>query len=101
MLDQHTIYSLKLSTGEEIICKVTAITRSGDFQVSEPASIVPGQAGLQFIPFMFSIDKTEIITLSKDHVVMSASPSEAIKNKYVEIITGLKLPPEKKILLGA
>jgi len=100
MLDLNVIYSLKLSTGEEIICKVTQITEH-HYQVSEPASIVPGQAGLQFIPFMFSIDKAEPIKLSKQHIVMCGYPNEAIKNKYVEIITGLKLPPEKKILLGA
>lgn len=100
MLDTNQVYSLKLSTGEEIICKLID-HHNGDYEVSEPASIVPGQAGLQFIPFMFSIDKSAPIKLAKSHVVMAAFPSEAIKMKYIEIITGLKLPPEKKILLGA
>ncbi len=97
-MQENTIYSIKLSTGEELVCKV--LSKTGDyFEISEPASIIPTSAGIQFAPLMYSVDKHEPFKINPAHIVVIGIPVEPIKQKYIEAVTGLKLP-NKQIILG-
>lgn len=92
------VYTFKLNSGEELIAKITEITRDNVI-ISEPVSIAPSQNGMQMIPSLFTADPTTAFTLNTNCVAISALTDDAVKMKYIEATTGIKIP-EKKIVLG-
>ena len=98
----NQIVSCKVSSGEEFIAKIKSeITDHGFIVISEPVSVAPapnGQ-GLGLIPSMFTADPKGEYRLNTNCIVMLAKTDDAIKNKYIEVTTGVKLP-DKKIILG-
>ncbi len=92
------IYSFKLQSGEELIAKVQSFDATS-VNISEPVSVAPGPQGMGLIPSMFTADIGEVIRLNTSGIIMWASTELAVKNKYIEATTGIKLP-EKKLILG-
>lgn len=93
------VYTFKLNSGEELIAKVTS-EMTGDFvNINEPVSIAPTQQGMQMIPSMFTADPTQSVTINTKSIAMYAETEDAVKMKYIEATTGIKIP-EKKILVG-
>jgi hypothetical protein len=92
------VYTFKLNSGEELIAKITLA--GGEFLVIEnPVSVAPGPQGLGLVPSMFTADPDAEIKLNSNSVSIYALTEDAVKMKYIEATTGIKIP-EKKLILG-
>jgi hypothetical protein len=92
------VYTFKLNSGEELITKVKQA--GGDWiLIEDPVSVAPGPQGLGLVPSMFTADVKEEIRLNTNSVAFYALTDDAVKMKYIEAITGIKVP-EKKLILG-
>jgi hypothetical protein len=97
-LNQNTVYTFKLNSGEELIAKV--VQSGGDFIVmEEPVSIAPTQQGMQMIPSIFTADPKGEFRLNTTSIAMYAETDDSVRMKYLEATTGIKVP-DKKIVLG-
>lgn len=92
------VYTLKFNSGEELITKITAIA-DGYLTVEDPHSIAPSAQGMGLVPSMFTADPSEKATININSVAMFSLTDDAIKMKYIEATTGIKVP-EKKLILG-
>lgn len=93
-----TVYTIKITSGEEMIAKVTAVNE--DFlEIEEPVSIAPSQQGLGFVPSVFTADPKGKFMLNTKNITVYGETDDAIKMKYLEATTGIKVP-DKKIVLG-
>lgn len=94
----NEIYTFKLNSGEELITKVVG-DDNNYFLVSDPVSVAPGPQGLGLVPSMFTAKHDGEVRLNKSSITIYGLTDEAVKNKYIEATTGIKLP-EKKLVLG-
>lgn len=93
------VMTFKLNSGEELIAKVVGV--DGQFvKVTEPVSIAPSPQGMGLVPSMFTAEPTAESVININSVSLYAVTEESVKFKYIEATTGIKLPPEKKIILG-
>lgn len=84
----YDLMLMRLSSGEEIICKAKVDT--GSYEVVVPIGIrtfqeKDGSVGATFFPFMASADKKVCIIMA-GHVQAIAVPDENIANSYLEAI---------------
>lgn len=92
------VYTFKLNSGEEVIAKV--VQSGADWiRVEHPVSVAPGPQGMGLVPSMFTCDVDQEIHLNTGSVSLYAQTDDAVKNKYIEATTGIRLP-EKKLILG-
>jgi len=97
-LEIGEVYTLKLTSGEEMITKVLA--DNGDhLEVAAPVSVAPGPQGMGLVPSVFTAEPDESVRLNTSAITVWGKTEEAVKNKYIEATTGIKLP-SKKIVLG-
>jgi hypothetical protein len=91
-------YTFKLTSGEEVVGKVTGIE---DHIVSlhDPVSVAPGPQGMGLIQSMFTADPKESARLNINNVTIFALTDSSVKAKYIEATTGLVVP-DKKLILG-
>lgn len=91
------VVAMKLSNGEELIAKVTAITETG-MQISKPMQVNLGmdertrQVGVQMLPyFMLTADPDAKIEIKNQHIMAITTASEQAKAGYIKNTTGLTL----------
>jgi hypothetical protein len=97
-IKSNTVYSFKLNSGEELIAKV--IQAGGEFiQIEEPVSIAPSPQGMGLVPSIFTADPKGEFRLNTSSVSIYAETEDAVRMKYLEATTGIKLP-DKKLILG-
>lgn len=91
-------YTFKLTSGEEVVGKVTEIQ---DHYVSlrDPVSVAPGPQGLGLMQSMFTADPKDSARLNINNVTIFALTDESVKAKYIEATTGIVVP-DKKIIMG-
>lgn len=94
-----SVMTFKLNSGEEMIARVMDIGE-GYAMLQDPVSVAPGPQGMGLVPSMFTADPDKYPRLNMNCVAISALTDDAVKMKYIEATTGLKLPPEKKLILG-
>lgn len=92
------VFTFKLNSGEELIAKVKSIT-DNLIMVEEPVSIAPNQQGMGLIPSMFTAEPHGLVRLNTNSVSLIAQTEDNVKMKYLEAVTGIKVP-SKKIVLG-
>ena len=92
------VWTFKLTSGEEVIGKVTAIE---EYLVSlkDPVSVAPGPQGLGLMQSMFTADPKAEFKLNTNSIAIVAMTDDSLKMKYLEATTGIKVP-DKKIVLG-
>ena len=97
-LTLNETYTFKLNSGEELVAKV--IAADGQFiTLSDPVSIIPSQRGVGLQPSMFTADPDASVRLNTYSVTLFALTEDSVKMKYIEAVTGIKIP-EKKLILG-
>lgn len=95
---ENQVLTLKMSSGEEIITKV--ITKEGDWLViEEPVTIGQGPKGLGLMPALFTAEPGKKVRLNTNNINFIAETDDPVKLKYLEAVTGIKVP-EKKLILG-
>jgi hypothetical protein len=92
------VYTFKLNSGEELITKVTEVT-SDWIEIQNPVSVAPGPQGMGLVPSMFTADPGAEIRLNTASVSIYALTEDAVRMKYIEATTGIKIP-DKKIIMG-
>lgn len=92
------VYTFKLNSGEELIAKVKQA--GGDWiEIEHPVSVAPGPQGMGLVPSLFTANLESEIKLNTASIAIYALTDDAVKAKYIEATTGIKLP-EKKLILG-
>jgi hypothetical protein len=97
-MENGKVFTFKLNSGEELIAKIVQITRDNVI-LQEPVSIAPSQQGMGLVPSMFTADPKGKFTLNTNSISLYAETEDAVRMKYLEVTTGIKVP-EKKIVLG-
>lgn len=97
----NTVISLKLSTGEEIVCEL--VKRTGDvnsnnldYVVKRPhilqfQQVAPGQIGLAFMPWTLSNPTISELHIPKANVVAEFEPSDKVAKEYLSQTSGISL----------
>lgn len=94
------IYTIKLTTGEEIVAKLIGINSDDDYiTVNHPILTVVSPQGLQMMPGLFSADLSQDVWLNNSCWVMIAEPRQDVRDSWIEATTGIK-PVTKKIITG-
>ncbi len=97
-LTLNETYTFKVTSGEELVAKV--IAADGQFiTLADPVSIIPSQRGVGLQPSMFTADPDSLVRLNTNNVTLFALTEDGVKMKYIEAITGIKVP-DKKLILG-
>ena len=87
--DVNAVVAFKLINGDEVIAKVVEETDTG-YLVDTPCTVMPSPQGLGLIQSLFSADKDPKVTLSKQHVMMSAPVIDQMRDHYTKTTTGLE-----------
>ena len=97
-IEANQVYTIKLNSGEELITKI--IENDGQYlTVENPVSVAPGPQGMGLVPSLFTADPREKVTININSVAVLAVTEDAVKMKYLEATTGIKVP-DKKIIMG-
>lgn len=92
------VYTFKLTSGEEVISKVTAI--DGQYiTLSDPLSVAPNPQGMGLMPSMFTAEGDKPVTLNTSMVTMWAETADQVRIKYIEATTGITTA-SKKLIMG-
>jgi hypothetical protein len=98
VVETGKVYTFKLNSGEELIAKVKM--GGGEFIVIEdPVSVAPGPQGMGLVPSMFTADPDAETKLNSNSVAIYSETEDAVRMKYLEATTGIKVP-DKKIIMG-
>lgn len=99
-LEANTIYTIKLTTGEEVVARlVSADTSEGWITIQHPILTVLSPQGLQMMPGLFSADLDQPVRLNKNSWVLIATVREDVANSWIQATTGIA-PVTKKIITG-
>jgi len=99
-LDQNQVYTFKLNSGEELIARVEKQEFNAEWvTISDPVSVAPGPQGMGLVPSLFTADIKREIQLNINSISLYAYAEDAVKMKYIEATTGIKVP-DKKLILG-
>lgn len=97
-IQQGKVYTFKMNSGEEMIARCVG-SKDGEMQISDPVSVAPGPQGMGLVPSLFTADTRKPVTINTNCVAMYVETDDNVKDKYIEAITGIKVP-EKKLILG-
>lgn len=97
-ISQGKVYTFKLNSGEELIAKVV-MSGSEFIVIEDPVSVAPGPQGMGLVPSLFTADPDAEIKLNSNSVAIYAETEDAVRMKYLEATTGIKVP-DKKIIMG-
>ena len=93
------VYTFKLNSGEELIAKVSDTSSDDWISIEHPVSVAPGPQGMGLVPSLFTADIKREIQLNINSISLYAYAEDAVKMKYIEATTGIKVP-DKKLILG-
>ena len=97
-IETGKVYTMRMSYGEEIVGKITAI-EADTYTMSKPLSVIPGREGIQLMNSLFTADIEKEITVNKTSVIMIATIRDDVLDSYTEATTGIK-PIRSSILMG-
>lgn len=93
------IRSIKLITGEEILCEMdmTVPTLLKNPVQMRMVPSMSGQAQIALLPFPISSDQKEI-PISSAHIVYNVTPTQDFIDQYKQIFSGIVTPSQSLIL---
>jgi hypothetical protein len=98
--EPNQVYTFKLNSGEELIARVEKQEFNAEWiTISDPVSVAPGPQGMGLVPSLFTADIKREIQLNINSISLYAYAEDAVKMKYIEATTGIKVP-DKKLILG-
>lgn len=84
------VCSFRLSSGEEVIAKLTGETEK-DYKVSKPMVLSMNAQGMGMIPFLFTVDIEKEIKLNKTGIVTVETTDKRFADQYIQNTTGIAL----------
>ena len=102
MLHPHKVYTFKLYSGEEIMTKVLTYleTDSVFIDITEPVSLARTPQGPKLVPTTFTSDSSGKFMLNTNTIGMVMNTDASLQAEYIETLTGIEVPPPKKLILG-
>ena len=98
MFKVDEVYTFKLNSGEELVARVKEMNDAW-IMLESPVAVAPTHQGMQLIPSLFTADTNELVRLNTSSVAVTALTDDSIKVKYLEAVTGIRVP-DKKLILG-
>lgn len=93
------ILTFKINSGEELIAKVLEVY-DDYMMLGMPVSVAPGPQGMNLMPSFFTADRDESVRINTSAIAMVAQTDDGVKVKYIEAVSGISVPPKKKLILG-
>ena len=84
------VITLKLTSGEELVAKLTEETDSY-YKLSHPQVIGMGQQGPGLMPYLFTVSPDREVRLSKQTVTVAEPTDEVFAKQFLEATSGIKL----------
>jgi uncharacterized protein with PhoU and TrkA domain len=84
------VITLKLTSGEEIVAKLTEETDSY-YKLSRPMVIGQGPQGPGLMPYLFTVSPNKEIKLLKATVTVAEGTDEGFAKQFLETTSGIKL----------
>ena len=84
------VLTLKLTSGEEIVAKLTEETDTY-YKLSKPMVIGMGQKGPGLMPYLFTVNPDKDIKLLKQTVTVAEATDEQFAKQFLESTTGIAL----------
>lgn len=84
------VITLKLTSGEELVAKLTEET-DAYYKLSKPMVIAMGQQGPGLMPYLFTVSPNADVKLQKTTVTVAEPTDEAFAKQFLESTTGIKL----------
>ena len=95
------IYAFKMTSGQEIVAKITSIDDEY-YHVASPLTIGQGQHGMEFLPAMFCAMLMEDSAMLKTSVSLIAPTRDDVVEAYNASIdpSDILTPQKKQIITG-
>ena len=84
------VITLKLTSGEEIVAKLTEET-SAYYKLAHPQVIGMGPKGPGLMPYLFTVSPDKEIKLSKITVTVVEATDQTFAKQFLESTSGIKL----------
>jgi len=84
------VITLKLTSGEEIVAKLTEET-SAYYKLSRPMVIGMGQKGPGLMPYLFTVHPDKDVKLLKMTVTVAEATDKQFADQFIEQTSGIKL----------
>jgi hypothetical protein len=84
------VITLKLTSGEEIVAKLTEET-DNYYKLSKPMVIAMGAQGPGLMPYLFTVSPDADVKLFKTTVTVAEATDQAFAKQFLESTTGIKL----------
>ncbi len=84
------VITLKLTSGEEIVAKLTEETATY-YKLSKPMVIGMGAKGPGLMPYLFTVSPDKEIKLSKTTVTVAEATDKQFADQFVQSTTGIAL----------
>jgi len=84
------VITLKLTSGEEIVVKLTEET-STYYKLSRPMVIGMGQKGPGLMPYLFTVHPDKDVKLLKMTVTVAEATDKQFADQFIEQTSGIKL----------
>lgn len=94
----NEIYTFKLTSGEEIVARITAQDTDG-FTIEHPILCALSPQGLQMMPALFAANLDKTVKLNSRSWAMIADTRDDIRNSWIQATTGIA-PVSKQIITG-
>lgn len=98
-LTPNEIYTIKLTTGEEVVARYVGPSAAGGLVIENPILCVLSPQGLQMMPSMFSANLDQPVELNNTSWALIAPARTDVSNSWIQATTGIA-PATKKILTG-
>jgi hypothetical protein len=84
------VITLKLTSGEEIVARLSAETDSF-YKLSRPMVIAMGERGPGLMPYLFTVNPEKEIKLLKTTITVAEATDKAFADQFVQSTTSIKL----------
>lgn len=84
------VITLKLTSGEEIVAKLTEETAT-HYKLSKPMVIGMGPKGPGLMPYLFTVSPDKEIKLLKNTVTVAEATEKNFADQFIEQTSGIKL----------
>ena len=84
------VITLKLTSGEEIVAKLSEETDSY-YKLSRPMVIGMGQQGPGLMPYLFTVSPEKEVKLLKNTVTVAEATDKSFADQFIQSTTGIKL----------
>lgn len=84
------VITLKLTSGEEIVAKLSEETEKY-YKLSKPMVIGMGQQGPGLMPYLFTVSPDKEVKLLKQTVTVAEATDEVFAKQFLESTSGIKL----------